>query len=299
MLGPAVSRADRPHGAAPPESARMHWRAAIPWQVVPGVAFLGMAFLYPLLDIVMRSFGLPDELTVGYYRRVFSSAGYLEVFWNTIVISLTVTLGTLVLGYPTAYVMSSAGSRTAALMMVMMMVPFLTSILARMYGWIPLLAPGGVVASSLSALGITAPKLLYNRTGVVIGMIYTLLPYMILTNYSVMRSIDRTLVSAASSLGANEWRAFRFVFLPLSAPGIIGGSLLVFVLSIGYFVTPKLMGGDGDQMVAMILDYLVQITLEWKAAAAISTILLVITIVGYLLYLKVAGFSGIFTGSRK
>jgi len=129
---------------------------------------------------------------------------------------------------------------------------------------------------------------------VLIGMTYALLPYMVLTLFSVMRGIDRNLLQAAYNLGAGDWQVFRRVFLPLSLPGVVGGALLVFILALGYFITPRLMGGDADQMVAMVIENQVENALNWSFAAAMAVVLLIVTLLGFVLYNRLVGLRTLF-----
>jgi ABC-type spermidine/putrescine transport system permease subunit I len=182
--------------------------------------------------------------------------------------------------------------------MIIIVLPFFTSIIVRTYAWMVLLGRNGIVNQYLMALHLTdAPlPLLYNQAGVVIGMTYVLLPYMVLTVYSVMRGIDPELVRAAHSLGASRLQAFRRVFLPLSLPGIAGGTLLVFILSLGFFITPALMGGPGDMMIAMLIEREVEITLNWAFASALAVVLLALTLVGFVGYNHIVRLERVFEG---
>jgi ABC-type spermidine/putrescine transport system permease subunit I len=204
----------------------------------------------------------------------------------------------LALGYPLAYVLATRRPRTAQLLMIIVVLPFFTSIIVRTYAWMVLLGRNGIVNQYLMTLGFTDKPLLllYNQGGVVIGMSYVLLPYMVLTVYSVMRSIDPRLVRAAHSLGASRLQAFRRVFLPLSLPGIAGGTLLVFILSLGFFITPALMGGPGDMMIAMLIEREVEITLNWSFASALAVILLALTLVGFTGYNRIVRLERVFEG---
>jgi len=174
--------------------------------------------------------------------------------------------------------------------------PFFTSIIVRTYAWMVLLGRNGVVNQSLTWLGLTDMPLplLYNQGGVLIGMTYVLLPYMVLTVYSVMHGIEPGLIRAAHSLGASRWQAFRRVFLPLSLPGIAGGTLLVFILSLGFFITPALMGGPSDVMIAMLIEREVEFTLNWSFASALAVILLMLTLVGFVGYNRIVRLERVF-----
>lgn len=256
--------------------------------LAPALIVLAALFAYPLLGIVMRSV-YKSGYTLDLYRQIFRVPVYLQVLGATFKVSAIVTLVCLLLGYPLAYVLVTRRPRTAQLLMIIIVLPFFTSIIVRTYAWMVLLGRNGIVNQYLMALHLTdAPlPLLYNQAGVVIGMTYVLLPYMVLTVYSVMRGIDPGFVLAAHSLGASRWQAFRRVFLPLSLPGIAGGTLLVFILSLGFFITPALMGGPSDVMIAMLIERSVEIMLDWPSAALMSLLLLAVTLVLYAVYYRV------------
>lgn len=262
--------------------------------LAPAVIFLALMFTYPLVDILLRSIRGDTGLSAEHYTRVIERPVYLQVFWITLEIAAAVTVLTLLLGFPLAYVLASVRGRWASLLMLGVLMPFFTSILVRTYAWMVILGSDGLLNHALRALGLGAVTLLYNRAGVLIGMTYALLPYMVLTLYSVIRGIDRDLLLAARNLGAGDWQAFRRVFLPLSLPGVAGGSLLVFILALGYFITPRLMGGDRDQMVAMVIENQVELALNFNFASALATLLLLATLVGFLLYERVAGLQTLF-----
>ena len=262
--------------------------------LLPALLFLGAFFVYPLFDILLRSFGSPDPFTTEYYTRVVERPVYLRIFTTTFQIAAIVTALSLVLAYPVAYVLATVGRRTAGLLAMIVLLPFFTSILVRTYAWMVLLGPEGMVTRGLAAFGLGEVQLLYNRPGVLIAMTYALLPYMVLTLYSVMRGIDRNLLQAAYNLGASDWQAFRRVFFPLSLPGVVGGALLVFILSLGYFITPRLIGGDREQMIAMVIDFQVEIAFNWQFASALAMLLLLITVVGFAVYNRAVGLQSLF-----
>ena len=265
--------------------------------LLPAVVVLAVLFAYPLLGIVNRSV-YKAGYTLDMYRQIFRVPVYLQVLLATFKVSALVTIVCLALGYPLAYMLATRRPRTAQLLMIIVVLPFFTSIIVRTYAWMVLLGRNGIVNQYLMALGFTDKPLLllYNQGGVVIGMSYVLLPYMVLTVYSVMRSIDPRLVRAAHSLGASRLQAFRRVFLPLSLPGIAGGTLLVFILSLGFFITPALMGGPGDMMIAMLIEREVEITLNWSFASALAVILLALTLVGFAGYNRIVRLERIFEG---
>lgn len=263
--------------------------------LLPAVVVLAVLFAYPLLGIVNRSV-YKAGYTLDMYRQIFRVPVYLQVLLATFKVSALVTIVCLALGYPLAYILATRRPRTAQLLMIIVVLPFFTSIIVRTYAWMVLLGRNGIVNQYVMALGLTDKPLLllYNQGGVVIGMSYVLLPYMVLTVYSVMRSIDPRLVRAAHSLGASRLQAFRRVFLPLSLPGIAGGTLLVFILSLGFFITPALMGGPGDMMIAMLIEREVEITLNWSFASALAVILLALTLVGFAGYNRIVRLERIF-----
>lgn len=265
--------------------------------LLPAVLVLAVLFAYPLLGIVNRSV-YKAGYTLDMYRQIFRVPVYLQVILATFKVSALVTMVCLALGYPLAYVLATRRPRTAQLLMIIVVLPFFTSIIVRTYAWMVLLGRNGIVNQYLMALGFTDKPLLllYNQGGVVIGMSYVLLPYMVLTVYSVMRGIDPRLVRAAHSLGASRLQAFRRVFLPLSLPGIAGGTLLVFILSLGFFITPALMGGPGDMMIAMLIEREVEITLNWSFASALAVILLALTLVGFTGYNRIVRLERVFEG---
>ena len=265
--------------------------------LVPAVLVLLTLFVYPLLGIADRSVYKPRVgYTLDYYAQIWRVPVYLTVIWRTFQTSALVTLLCLALGYPLAYVLATLRPRMAQLLMIVVVLPFFTSIIVRTYAWMVLLGRNGVVNQYLTWLGLTdAPlPLLYNKGGVLIGMTYVLLPYMVLTVYSVMRGIDPAFVRAAHSLGASRWQAFRKVFLPLSLPGIAGGTLLVFILSLGFFITPALMGGPSDVMIAMLIEREVEFTLNWSFASALAVILLALTLIGFVGYNRIVRLERVF-----
>ena len=203
-------------------------------------------------------------------------------------ICLLVTAIALVVGYPIAYYMANRTGWRFALVLFCIIVPYFTSVIVRTYSWMVLLGRNGIINQALQSVGLTDVPipLLYNKLGILIGMTYVLLPYMILTLYAAMRGIDPSLTRAAFGLGASRLYTFWRVYFPLSLHGVISGSLIVFILAIGFFLTPALMGGPGDVMIAMLIERSVEITLDWTTAAIMSIVLLVVTLVLYGVYYR-------------
>ena len=213
-------------------------------------------------------------------------AVFVKIFTRTFVISLVVTLCSLVLAYPLAYRLSLMAERRANLFMIMVLIPFWTSILVRVAAWIVLLQSEGLVNKSLMALGLTqAPlELLFNRFGVYVSMTHILLPFMILPLYSVMKAIPPTYMRAAISLGSHPFAAFWRVYVPQTLPGVAAGGLLVFILALGYYITPALLGGPNEQMVSYYVAYFTNVTINWGMACALGSLLFAATLVLYSVY---------------
>ncbi len=218
---------------------------------------------------------------------------YLALFWRTIVVSLGITALCLLLGYPVAHLIAHAPPRRAGLLLALVLVPFWTSLLVRTTSWIVLLQTQGVINDLLVALGLVGDDgriaMIYNMTGTVVAMTHVLLPFMVLPLYSVMRTIPLQQMSAAASLGASFPHAFRRVYWPQTLPGVGAGSLLVFILAIGYYITPALVGGQSGQLISNFIAYHMQTSLNWGLAGALSGILLALVAVLYLLYDRLVG----------
>lgn len=236
-------------------------------------------YLLNSLDLKQDGFG-------DIHRVDDDQAVFLKIFARTFWISLSVTLAALALAYPLAYQFSLMSERRANLCMILVLIPFWTSVLVRVAAWIVLLQSEGLVNKALMSLGLThAPlELLFNRVGVIISMTHILLPFMILPLYSVMKSIPPSYMRAAISLGSHPFAAFWRVYVPQTLPGIAAGSLLVFILAIGYYITPALLGGPNDQMVSYYVAYFTNVTINWGMACALGSLLFVATLVLYNLY---------------
>jgi putative spermidine/putrescine transport system permease protein len=273
---------------APRASTRIVWFA-------PLAAFLAVFFLYPLAGVVSRSFG-GEPLGLEHYARAVREPVYLWVLANTFRIAAAVAVLCLLLGYPVAHVLATASDRTLRLLLIFIVVPYFTGSLVRTYAWIVLLGREGVINQLLTRLGLVdrPVPLMYNTTGVLVGMTYILLPYMVLALYSVMKGIDPGLLRAARSLGATGPQAFLRVFVPLTLPGIGGGFMLVFILALGFFVTPALMGSSRETMIAMVIENQVGVVLNWGFASALAMVLLVATILGFFAYDRILGLQRLF-----
>lgn len=225
---------------------------------------------------------------------------HITLFLRTLEISTIVTLATILLGYPVAYLLSTLPNRTANLLMIMVLLPFWTSILVRTTAWIAMLQGEGVINDILVTFGVTSDdqrfSLIYNKTGTLIAMTHILLPFMILPLYSVMKTIPISYMRAARSLGATDWTAFWRVYFPQTIPGIGAGGILVFILAIGYYITPALLGGSDGVMISNIIDNHMRSTLNYSLAAALGLVLLVFVLLLYWLYDRIVGIDNMKLG---
>jgi len=223
---------------------------------------------------------------------------YVKLYLKSLKIALLITLLTVVIGFPLSYYLATAPTKTANILMVFVLLPFWTSLLVRTTSWIALLQTNGVVNSVLQTLHvITEPlDMLYTQFSTVIAMTHILLPFMILPLYSVMKGIDPTYLRAAMSLGAKPIPAFIRIYLPMTLPGISAGALLVFIVSIGYYITPALVGGTDGQMISNIIAFHMQSSNNWELAAALGSLLLGAILLLYWMYDRLVGVSNIKLG---
>ena len=257
---------------------------------LPILVYLVIFYAYPMAQMIGRSFFDP-AFTLNHYLDFFRKPAFTTVMFNTFSIALSATLLALVLGYPIAYLLTMVSARTAQMLVLLIVIPFWISTLVRTYAWMVLLGRNGIINQLLARIGlISSPlPLMHNRLGVYVGMLNILLPFMILPLYSAMKGIDKNLVKSAQILGAPPWKSFVKVFFPLSLPGVAGGCLLVFIIATGFFITPALLGGPKDTMIALLIQTQVEDFLHWGFASALATILLFITLVFFLIYNRFLG----------
>ncbi|KXU85480.1 ABC transporter permease [Paraburkholderia monticola] len=219
------------------------------------------------------------------------SAVYRAAFLRTVAIGATVTVLCLLFGYPVAYLLATLPDKQSSRLMLFVIVPFWTSLLVRTTAWYVLLQPGGVINSLLMSVGLVSHPvpLIFNRTGVLIGMTHILLPYMILAIYSVMKNVSPSYMRAAQSLGAHPAVAFVRVYIPQTLPGVGAGCFLVFVLALGYYITPALLGGAGDEMISQLIASQTNEQLNWGLAGALSLYLVAFTAVFYFIFNRLVG----------
>jgi putative spermidine/putrescine transport system permease protein len=245
--------------------------------LLPSLLLLLALFIFPLALVLSRSFTDP-HLGFANYAALWQSRAFRNILINTFEIAAWTTAICLLVGYPMSYQLTRLPARWAQLLLGLCMIPFFTAILARLYAWTIILGDAGIINSYLTEWGVIQHplSLLFNRLSVIIGMVHVMLPYMVIVLYSAMASIDRSLIDAATSLGASPFAGFRRVFLPLSMPGTYAGTLLVFIISLGFFVTPAVLGGGRDVTIATFVRQEIGV-LDWGAATAMSMVLLVVT----------------------
>jgi len=255
----------------------------------PSTAVLVLLFVVPIGYVLVLSVTDP-RLALAHYQRIFTVPIYTRVLVNTFLTSLVVTALCLVLGYPVAYVMARRGGWVGTVLLTIVAMTFWTGFLVRTYAWLVILGSKGPVVSAYQALGLgPAPQLLFTTFSSTLGMTHILLPYMILALYAVMKKIDANHLKAAASLGARPAAAFREVFLPLSLPGVVNGSLLVFVSCLGFFVTPVLLGAPRDMMISQLINQQIEELLAWGFASAVAVVLLAATALVVGVYNRFAG----------
>ncbi|HXJ79820.1 MAG TPA: ABC transporter permease [Candidatus Methylomirabilis sp.] len=261
-----------------------YWRSRQGLALAVPLAFFVALYLYPLSRLFAWSFFSPG-FTLEHYAKLFGEPAYLRALRNTSQISLWVTVIALLLGYPLAYLMTVVSLRTRAILVVLVLVPFWTSVLVRTFAWMVILGRRGLINQVLMSWGVTHRPLalIYNMLGVQIGMVHVLLPFMVFPLLSVMSRIDSALVTAARSLGASPRQAFLRIFLPLSLPGVSAGCVLVFLLAVGFYITPALLGGEGQVTFATLIELVVRDLLDWNFGASLGVFLL--TVVGTLFVL--------------
>jgi mannopine transport system permease protein len=242
----------------------------------PLIVLLGFAFLYPVGKLIWASFATNTGYTAEHYLRVLHEPLYLKILWRTLSIAFLVTVASFLLGYPVAYATNMAKRQWGLLIIVCVLIPLWTSVLVRSYAWIVLLQRNGIVNNLLLEGGfINAPlRMIYTEGAVMVAMTHVLLPFMILPILSSLKSIPPDLARAARNLGAGPAQTFIRVTLPLSLPGVYAGSLMTFILALGFYVTPALLGGPSTLMMATVIGQQTTELLNWPFAGALSGVLL-------------------------
>jgi ABC-type spermidine/putrescine transport system permease subunit I len=258
------------------------------WERIRGLSLAGPALLLVFVTMILPVgwlFGLSllsddGHLTVEHYRRMVEQPSYWRTFRTTFEVSALTTVICILLGYPLAYFLAQLPRRVAALCMIAVLLPLWTSLLVRTYAWLVLLQRRGLVNTWAIQLGLWDEPitLVHNLTGTLVGMVHVMLPFLVLPVYGSMIAIDRDVLRAAANLGASPTRSFWTVFLPLSLPGLGAGALIVFILCLGFYVTPAVLGGGKVIMVASRIANDIEIFFNWGAASALGVVLLVLTL---------------------
>lgn len=279
-MNPAARWTDAPHAQALRRDA---WRerAGLAGLALPALVLVTVIMLLPVgwlfyLSVLSDS----GSFSLEHYRRMWEQPSYARTFWTTFQVSFLTTAICLLLGYPLAYFLSELPRRTANLCMIAVLLPLWTSLLVRTYAWLVLLQRKGLINNWGIELGLWSEPLalVHNLTGTLIGTVHVMLPFMVLPLYAAMRSIDRDYLKAAANLGATPARAFWQVFFPLSLAGLTTGCLIVFILCLGFYVTPAVLGGGKVIMVSSRIANDIEIFFNWGAASALGVVLLVLTV---------------------
>ncbi len=247
--------------------------------LLPCLAWIAFFFFIPLAMMCWRSLA-SEGFSLETYSALFTSPLYTKVMFTTVKIASIATVGALILAYPLAYALTMSGTKVRALILVFVLIPYWVDIIVRSFSWMILLGDNGLINKVLIGLGIVSGplQLLYNPFSVILAMIQILLPLTTITLFGAMLRIDRTLIAAAKIHGASGWQAFRQVFFPLSLPGVYGAGLLVFVLALGFYVTPALLGSPRETMIAQTIMVEASQLLDWAQASAAGAVLLLITL---------------------
>lgn len=258
-------------------SNRLHIGLAI-----PALVLVLLLFTLPMIRLLMLSF---EGGNIQYYERALTDPLYLTVIWRTFKLAGVVTLAVFLLGYPVAHFLATVPRSWALAGLICVVVPFWTSLLVRTYAWMVLLGNNGVINRLLQSLHVTDHPLtlMHNEFGVTVGMVHVLLPYFVLPVYGAMLRVDRNLLAAAEGLGASRWSVLRLIYFPLTLPGVTAGASLVFILSLGFFITPALLGGGRVMTLPLLIEQQINQTLNWAFGATLCAILLVITLGSYTL----------------
>jgi len=246
--------------------------------LLPCLAWISGFFLLPLALMCWRSLA-SEGFSLETYGVLFTSPLYTKVMLTTVKTAAIASIGALVLAYPLAYALTVSSRALRAFILVLVLVPYWVDIIVRSFSWLILLGDNGLVNKALIALGLVASplELLYNAASVLIAMVQILLPLATIVLFGAMLRIDRTLIAAAKIHGAGAWQAFRIIFFPLSLPGVYGAGLLVFVLALGFYVTPALLGSPRETMIAQTIMVDATQLLDWPQASAAGAVLLLIT----------------------
>ena len=271
------------------------------WPIYPAVLFLLVLFVYPTSLLVgLSAVDVDGNITVSHYSRLFDQGLYTKVLLITLKVAAWTTVFAIVAGYPVAYLLANVRSSLRNTLIIWVLLPFWTSFLVRTFAWLVLLGRKGAINDLLIAVGILdyPIKIIYNFTGVMIGMVHALMPLCVLTMLAVMENIDTNLTKAAGTMGARRGQSFWRIYFPLSLPGVAAGGLLIFVTSLGFFITPALLGGARDTMIVQLIMFQIDSMLNWGFAGAISMLLLGTVLLIFFFYDRWLGLSTLSGGTQ-
>ncbi|WP_290808193.1 ABC transporter permease subunit [Herbiconiux sp.] len=264
--------------------------------VLPLIVIIGLAVLWPMGSILLRSFtpegtaSFSDGFTFEHYASIFADDVLRNVTWGTLKLGVYSTVGTVIFTFPVAYLLSRLKARTAGVLLLVLLLPFWVSILVRLFSYTTILGRNGIINGIIKFFGGDGVELLFNTPAVVIGMIAYLSPYMLLILYAGMTGIDQSLVTVAKTMGASGMQIFRRIIMPLIMPSLISGSLLVFVLALGFFLTPAILGGPKNMTIPVYIEQQIGIY-QWGSASATGIVLAVVSLIGYAIAMRIAGTS--------
>ena len=271
------------------------------WPIYPAVLFLLVLFVYPTSLLVgLSAVDVDGNITVSHYSRLFDQGLYTKVLLITLKVAAWTTTFAIIAGYPVAYLLANVRSSLRNTLIIWVLLPFWTSFLVRTFAWLVLLGRKGAINDLLIAVGILdyPIKIIYNFTGVMIGMVHALMPLCVLTMLAVMENIDTNLTKAAGTMGARRGQSFWRIYFPLSLPGVAAGGLLIFVTSLGFFITPALLGGARDTMIVQLIMFQIDSMLNWGFAGAISMLLLGTVLLIFFFYNRWLGLSTLSGGTQ-
>lgn len=257
---------------------------------LPALTLITLFFVVPVVALLLRSVTEPVP-GLQNYAILFGDGTYARVFFNTFLVATVVTAVTVIVAFPVAWMLAIMPPALGSIVFGIIILSMWTNLLTRTYAWMVLLQRTGVINRTLMDIGLISEPLplINNLTGVTIGMVYIMLPFMILPLVGTLRAIEPITLRAAALCGASPFEAFRRILLPLSLPGIAAGGLMVFVMSLGYFVTPTLLGGTSNMMLAAMIAQMIQSLLNWGLGSAAAFILLLVTMALYALQLRLVG----------
>jgi len=270
--------------------------------VTPMMIFLLGIFVWPVFSFLMLSFG--DSLSAPsfvHYQKIITTPIYRQIIFNTFNIALLVTIFSVIFGYPIVYLLANVSKRMRKFLFILVLLPFWTSALVRTTAWIVILQRKGILNEMLLFTGIFNEPIsfIYNFSGVLIGMTHVLMPFVIFPLYAAYKNIDYSLIEAAESLGSKSYQTVKRLIIPLTMPGVIAGSIIVFMSAIGYYITPALMGGPQQTMIAMLIENNINRTLNWELAAALSSVLLFSTLILFIIFQKYFGFDSLLSSNSQ